>query len=274
MYKKTIALILATGLISCSAPEHVSVSGSTTVLPTVSKAADAYRVKTGQVIIVNAGGSGAGFNQLAEGQTDIGMMSRDITPSELDKFQNINFEVVAIGTDAVVPVVSSEIYDAGVTSLTLAQIASIYKGEIENWSSLGGPDQDILVIDKEASSGTRHIFMEYIFGDKFALAKGADLVLGANNEEQTALTQSDSAIGMLSHAWMNSDVIGVALNDGTIKIEPTLDNIRSGKFPITRDLNLIIRTDISPKAKAFVDYILSPEGQNFVAESGYVKNTQ
>ncbi len=271
-FKLLFGLCTALLLTACEKPDHVSVSGSTTVLPVISKAADSYSALHGQSIIVNAGGSGAGFNQLAEGQTDIGMMSRDITASELEKFPSLNFEVIAIGTDAVVPVVSSEIYDNGVTSLSFDDITKIYKGEIDNWQAFGGPDKEILVIDKEASSGTRHTFMEFVMGDKNAAAPGADLVLGANNEEQTALTQSDSAIGMLSHAWINEDVKGIAITRAGQPgaIEPTLANIQNGTFPITRALNIVIRTDSSPATRDFVDYILSPEGQKHVSSSGYV----
>jgi len=156
-------------------------------------------MQTGQNIVVNAGGSGSGFNQLAEGQTDIGMMSRDITNDELSRFEQYIFTPIAIGRDAVVPVVSSEVYDAGVTQLSFGQIKDIYMGRIDNWNAVGGPDKEIFVIDKESSSGTR----------------------------QTS-------------------------------------------YPISRDLNIIVRDDISPDAQAFVDYILSPKGQVFVRDSGYV----
>jgi len=228
-------------------------------------------METGNVIVVNAGGSGSGFNQLAEGQTDIGMMSRDITPDEKAQFPSIKFTPIAIGRDAVAPVISSEIYMAGVKSLTLAEIASIYRGDIDNWNRVGGPDKAIFVIDKESSSGTRQTFMKVVMGNSKASAPGADLVIGSNNEEQTAITQSDSAIGMLSHAWFNDDVKGIAIEkpDGTF-IEPTLNEIRSGSFPITRDLNIVVRDDISPDAQDFVDYLLSESGQSFVAASGYI----
>ena len=256
---------------ACSRPEIVSVSGSTTVLPAVSKAAEVYQMKSAQNIVVNAGGSGSGFNQLAEGQTDIGMMSRDITKDELARFSQHVFTPIAIGRDAVVPVVSSEIYEAGVTQLSFAQIADIYSGRIDNWSAFGGPDKAIFVIDKESSSGTRQTFFEIVIGDKKAEAAGADLVIGSNNEEQTAMTQSDAAIGMLSLAWLNEDVKGVSIvTDSGAVITPSLENVRNGSYPIARDLNIIVRGDISPKAQAFVDYLLSPSGQVFVQESGYV----
>ena len=270
LFKCTV-LSTMIALISCAAPEKISVSGSTTVLPPISNSAEAYAAQTGQSIIVNAGGSGAGFNQLAEGQTDIGMMSRDITAGELAQHAAYQFTPISIGVDAVAPVVSSEIYDAGVTALTLSQIASIYKGDVDNWSAFGGPDQPILVIDKEASSGTRHTFMKIIAGDSKAAAPGADLVLGANNEEQTAISQSDSAIGMLSFAWLNEDVRGIAILQDGQRIEPSLEAVANGTYPIVRDLVIVVRNDIKPAAQKFVDYVLGPEGQNFVEDAGYIK---
>ena len=268
----SIAMICAPFFaVGCSAPDRLSVSGSTTVLPAVSRAAERYSTDTGQRITVNAGGSGGGFNQLAEGQTNIGMMSRDITESEREQFSDYSFNSIAIGRDAVAPVVSSEVFDQGITDISLADIAKIYRGEILNWSELGGPDRDIFVIDKEASSGTRQTFMKVVMGSSKAEAPGADLVIGSNNEEQTALTQSDAAIGMLSIAWLNDDVKGlsVRLQDGRL-IAPTLKNVQNGSFPVVRDLNIVLRSDASDKTRSFADYLLSPEGQVFVEKSGYI----
>lgn len=260
-------------LSACSKPDTVSVSGSSTVLPVVTKAADVYKAQTGRGIIVNSGGSGAGFSQLAQGLTEIGMMSRDITPSERAQYPDIQIKAIAIARDAVAPVVSSEIYDAGITVLSPSQIADIYRGRINNWAELGGPDRDILVVDKEASRGTRHIFMQAIMGEKEPEAKGADLVLGSNNEEQTALSQSDSAIGMLSIAWLNDDIKGLTLDMGDTRIMPTLEAAKAGQWPISRNLNVIVRSDITPAGRSFVDFLLSPAGQDQAESAGYIKVT-
>lgn len=275
MYKPFSFVVLATCLSACTPPEAVNVSGSSTVLPAVSRAADLYTEQTQSLVVVNAGGSGSGFNQLAEGQTDIGMMSRDITASEFEKFSTIEFTQIPIGRDAVVPSISSEIYEAGVKALTLAQIADIYSGRVDNWSEFGGPDRPIFAIDKEASRGTRQIFMGIVLGNPKAEAPGADLVTGSNNEELTALTQSDSAIGMLSYAWLNDDVRGLSIiTPDNKRIEPNLDNIRNGSFPFVRDLNVVTRSDISPEAQRFVDYLLGPQGQKAVEDSGYIRVTE
>lgn len=265
-------IILSSILISCSKTPSINVSGSTTVLPVISKAAENFKHDNENVkIIVNAGGSGVGINQLGEGKIEIGMASRDITEEEINSFPKVKFNTITIGKDAVVPVVSSEIYHAGLTALSAEQLALIYLGKIENWKDVGGPDKEILCVDKEKARGTRHVFMDYIFGDKKADAPGADLVLGSNNEEQTAIIQSDAAIGMLSNAWLNKDVKGLSIitKDSSI-IAPTLENIVNGSYPISRDLIIITNGEPKGELKTFVDYILSEEGQKHVTSSGYV----
>ncbi|MFQ5738532.1 MAG: phosphate ABC transporter substrate-binding protein [Acidobacteriota bacterium] len=271
--KAVISSLMCMGLfLACSTREIIQVAGSTTVLPVVSRAADQFMLEhSGVRITVNAGGSGVGINQLGEGTLDIGMSSRDITEAEIRRYPGVDFKTHSIGRDAVAPVVSSEVYEAGVRALGLEQIAAVYRGEIGNWKELGGPDRDILVVDKEPSRGTRHVFMKAVMGDKEAPAPGADLVLGSNNEEQTAIAQSDAAIGMLSLAWLNSDVKGLAiiLADGST-VKPTLANILNGRFPITRALYVITNGEPRGQVKAFVDFLMSNKGQQIVRESGYV----
>jgi len=271
-----LSVILCVSIISCAKKETIIIGGSTTVLPIISNAAEYFKGKNPNLnIIVNAGGSGVGVTQLGEGKIQIGMISRDLTDSEMKRHPDVNYIIHKIGKDAVVPVVSSEIYESGIKSLTIEQIGKIYKGEIDNWNVLGGPHRNILVIDKERSRGTRHIFMKFVLGHKDADAPGADLVLGSNNEEQTAISQSDAAIGMLSHAWLNDDVKGLSIimPDKSV-IDPILDNILNGTYPIARDLLLITNGEPVDKTRKFIDFVLSSEGQRIVEEAGYVSIIQ
>lgn len=268
---KIIILLLIVA--SCTQKETINVSGSTTVLPVVSIGAEQYAELHADLnVIVNAGGSGVGINQLGERKNDIAMASRAITKSEINKFPTVDFNTIVIGRDAVVAVVSSEVYDSGVTSLSLKEIGQIYLGEITNWKELGGADKEILCIDKEKARGTRHVFMEIVLHAKEPETPGTDLVLGSNNETQTALAQSDAAIGMLSNAWINEDVVGLSIEIGHGNvIEPTLKNIINGKYPITRDLTILTNGTPKGKIKAFVDYLLGEEGQKIVIDKGYVQ---
>lgn len=257
---------------SCSKKESITVSGSSTVLPVVALAAEKFTNNSGIKVVINGGGSGVGINQLGEGKIDMGMSSRDITGDEVNSYPDVNFITNSIAKDAVIPVVSTQIYEEGVQALSLDQIGQIYKGEITNWNEIGGPDREILVVDKEASRGTRHVFMEAVFGNKNAKAPGADIVLGSNNEEQTAIAQSNAAIGMLSLPWLNDKVRGLSIaieNGKTIK--PVRENVVNGTFPVVRDLILVTNGEPAGKTKEFIDYILSEEGQSIVEEAGYVR---
>lgn len=260
-------------LAGCGSKETIQVSGSSTVLPIVSRAGEEFTARHGEVrILVNAGGSGVGINQVGEGTIDVGMVSRDLTADEIRRYPGVQFRGHVIAKDAVIAVVSSEIYEAGVKGLTIDQLARIYRGEIRNWREVGGPDREILVVDKELSRGTRHAFMKVVMGDPGARAPGADLVLGSNNEEQTAVAQSSAAVGMLSYAWLNNEVRGLAIIDQDgLTIRPDLQTIREGRFPITRELILVTNGEPQGWTRQFIEFILGPEGQKIVEEAGYVR---
>jgi phosphate transport system substrate-binding protein len=251
---------------------RITVVGSTTVLPIATRAAEQFvEKKNGEVsITVNGGGSGVGIQSAGSGRADIGMASREMTAREKNRFQNPRLQALAVGRDSVACVVSSEVYAAGVRALSKKQIGDIYLGKIKNWQEVGGPDRDIVVIDKERHRGTRHVFMKYVFGNENARTPGARLVTGSNNEEQTKIAQSDAAIGMLSFAWVNDDVVAIGIREGGEVIDPTLENVRSNRFPISRNLDLVTAGTPKGQVKEFVDFILSPEGQKIVAESGYI----
>ena len=251
---------------------RITVVGSTTVLPVATRAAEQFVAKKkGSVsITVNGGGSGVGIQSAGTGRADIGMASRKITEREKKRFKNPGLRTLAVGRDAVACAVSSEIYSAGVRTLSRDQIRDIYLGKIKNWKEVGGPDREIVVIDKERHRGTRHVFMKYLFGDENARTPGARLVTGSNNEEQSKIAASDSAIGMLSLAWLNDDVVGIGIREGEEVIEPTQESVRGNRFPISRDLNLIISGEPQGEIKEFVDFLMGPEGQKIVADSGYI----
>jgi len=271
-----ISVVLIITAVSCSKPDSIRVGGSTTVLPIITQAAEQFQqLNPGQQIVVNSGGSGVAINQVGAGQLHIGMISRDLTDGELERHPDVQFRTHIIGRDAVLPVVSSEIYDAGITSLSFDEIRKIFTGEIGNWSQLGGPDRKILVIDKERARGTRHVFMEAVMGNPEAAVPAAGLVLGANNELQLAITQSNAAFSMLSFAWQNEHVkgLGIKSDNGTL-IEPSEENIREGIYPIIRDIMLLTNGNPEDKTSAVIDFILSEQGQQIVEESGYVRILQ
>jgi phosphate transport system substrate-binding protein len=249
---------------------RIQIVGSTTVLPVASRSAQQFMESSSSRILVNAGGSGVGIHSVAGGRADIGMASRGISQEESERFEKSHLKIHPVGLDAVACVVSSEIYQAGVQQLTARQIAGIYLGEILNWKEVGGPNRKIVVVDKERHRGTRHVFMQYVFGNALQRTPGTLLVTGSNNEEQAKIAQSDSAIGMLSFNWINDDVKAVSLLDHGKEILPTWEAVRQGSYPIVRKLNLITAGKPKGEIKAFIDFVKGPEGQKIVKESGYI----
>ncbi len=249
---------------------RIQIVGSTTVLPVASRAAQKFMESSSSRILVNAGGSGVGIHSVAGGRADIGMASRAISQDEKKRFEKSHLKIYPVGLDAVACVVSSEIYQAGVRQLTPQQIAGIYLGKIRNWKEVGGPDRQIVVVDKERHRGTRHMFMQYIFGNASQRTPGTLLVTGSNNEEQAKIAQSDAAIGMLSFAWINDDVKAVSLLDQGKEILPTWETVQRGNYPIVRKLNFITAGEPKSEIKAFIGFVKGPEGQKIVEESGYI----
>ncbi len=256
--------------ISAQASERISAVGSTTVLPVMSQAAEAYhKTHPDLTITVSGGGSGVGIASIIQGTAQLGMASRESSPEEQAKLDG-HVDNIVIASDAVAVVVSKAVYESGIHQLSIAQIASIYHGKIKNWKELGGLDKRILVIDKEASRGTRHVFAKAVLGSSHARAEGASIVSGSNNEEQMIVSRSDNAIGMLSNAWLNDKVRGVDVVVNGKAIAPTIEHVRDGSYPIARGLHVLLPHSASTATKDFVQFLLSEQGQAIVKHVGYL----
>lgn len=252
------------------AGETLHAVGSSTVLPVVSVAAEIYHEQHPDVTItVSGGGSGVGIASMIQGTAQIGMASRDPEQQEQAQLKG-RADIFTIARDAVAVVVSKAVYVGGVHQLSLQQIADIYRGKVKNWKDVGGPNARILVIDKEASRGTRHVFAKAVLGSSHARAPGASIISGSNNEEQAVVARSNNAIGMLSNSWLNDAVRGVAVGEGDGAVLPTIDHVRDGSYPISRELHILLPKDASLAARGFLSFLLSDAGQKIVRKAGYL----
>jgi len=262
-----IALIV--GLVGTSlvmAKETVRVSGSTTVLPLAEAGAEAFNAEQSDYqVLITGGGTGVGIKNAAEGNSEIGMASREVTADEKSMFGD-KFKENMVGYDGIVIAVSKQIFDAGVTSLSKDQVKKVYSGEVNNWKDLGGPDELILVVAREQGSGTRDTFNEDIMGNKSAETPGVNTVAGSNAEIRTALTGSDKAIGYLGLSYTEDGVVGVITLDG---VKPTARAIKEGNYEYELSCKLYFYTlgDDLPGSPAFIPIatglialILNPKG--------------
>jgi len=248
----------------------VVVSGSSTVMPMAELAAEEFNMmQDNYTVNVKSGGSGVGIVDVAEGISDIAMSSREIKLEERQRYETptIRFIEQPVGFDAICLVVSADVYDHGVTTLTRDEVKRIYAGEITNWEELGGPNTEIFVIGRRAGSGTKDSFNEIIMGSREAETPAVSYDAGESSEVKFSTQRSDNAIGYMGYRFVMKGDTKVVSLDG---VQPTIENIKNGTYPLARKLYFITLGEPSPGAKAFIDYILSPEGQQIAVENGFI----
>lgn len=249
------------------ATETVRISGSTTVLPLVEGGAESFNAAQSEYsVTVTGGGTGVGMKNIAEGNSELAMASREVTADEKSNFGD-NFQENLIGYDGIVIAVSKEVYDAGVTSLTKDQVKKIYSGEINNWEDLGGDDELILVVAREQGSGTRDTFNEDIMDNKAAETPGVNTVVGSNAEAKTALTGSNKAIAYIGYSYAIDGSVGIITLDG---VTPTPETIKDGSYELARELYLYAFGNPSAGAQAYIDFMTGEEGQSIAEEYGFI----
>jgi len=248
----------------------VMVSGSSTVMPLAELAAEEFNLMQDKYTVnVKSGGSGVGIIDAAEGRSDIAMSSREIKLEERQRYETpiVRFVELLVGFDAICLVVSPVIYDFGVTSLTKDEVRQIFAGTVANWKELGGPNMEIFAIGRRPGSGTRDTFNEIIMGSKESETPGVSYDSGESSEVKFSTQRSDNAIGYMGYSFvMRGDTKVVSL-DG---VAPTVENIKSGAYPLARKLYFVTLGEPSAGAKAYIDYILSPAGQQIALENGFI----
>lgn len=253
------------------------VSGSTTVNPVAADAATLLRERTGQEITVDTqGGSAGGLSQMCSGEIQIAMSSKPVADSDRQKFPNCGYDAVQIGEDAVGIIVRRDVYDAGVRNLTAQQARDLFEGRTQNWRELGGPDLPVFVYDKEPGRGTREQLDKFLYGSGGTAPPPPDTnnfsIVGGNEETRTKMLSTPGAVGPLSTSFVEGypELTAVAI-DG---VEATTDTIATGSYPMARPLYLVTDGPAQGRAKAFVDFVLSAEGQQLVTKHGYLTLAQ
>lgn len=255
--------LLMSGCTEEDGTKKVSIVGSSTVLPIAQQCAEKFNDDHDDIqVTVKGGGSGAGIDALGQGTADVGMASRPIKQSEIDEYPDTDFTDNVVAKDGVAVIVSKQVYNGGVTGLTTQQVIDIYEKTITNWKDIGGPDETIFVVEREEGSGTRDTFMDALGLED----TDADSAKDGNSKVKTSVKTSNNAIGYVGLGYVGDDTPAVKL-DGVMPSEST---IASGDYSITRSLHMY--TDGEPKGavKEYLDYVLSDEGQQIVADEGFI----
>ena len=250
---------------SSSLSGSITGSGSSALLPLAKDAADKFKELHPEVsITLNGGGSGTGLKQVADGSVDIG--NSDVAAdTKLDKAVADGLVDHKVCVVTMAPVVNKDIA-ATVKSLTKQQLTDIFTAKITNWKEVGGADEPIIVIGREAGSGTRGAFEELV-----------DLVDGckyANELDSTGaviakVASTPGAIGYASLDALDDSVKALSLEG----VEATAENIKAGNYFLSRPFVMATKGEISEQndlVQAWFDFVLGDEGQQVASEVGLI----
>ena len=237
----------------------VSTDGSTSMEKVINSLGESFMAMNKDVkFTYNPTGSGSGIQAVSEGRCDIGLSSRALKDDE--KASGLVETVVAL--DGIAIVVNPE---NPVSDLDIDAIAKIYTGEITNWKDVGGNDAEIVLIGREAGSGTRDGF-ESITETKDACQYRQELT--STGDVITTVSQNPNAIGYASLSAAGDSVKALTVGG----VEATEATVKDGSYVVQRPFVLVTKegTKLSPAAQAFFDYALSADAASIIAAAGAV----
>ena len=257
----TTALALTLTLTGCgnSSEKTVSTDGSTSMEKVIGALGEAFMEKnSGTTFTYNPTGSGTGITAVSEGRCDIGLSSRDLKDAEKES----GLTATVLAYDGIAIIVNPE---NPVSDLDVETIADIYTGEITNWKEVGGNDAKIVLIGREANSGTRDGF-ESITKTEDACKFRQELT--STGDVITAVAQNPAAIGYASLASVKDTVKAISVEGVT----PSEETIKDGSYLIQRPFVLVTKTgtELSKSAQAFYDFALSEEARSIIESAGVV----
>ena len=241
----------------------VNTNGSTSMEDVMGSLIESFKTVEPDVTVSYSGtGSGTGITGVLDGTCDLGLSSRALKDEE--KEQGAVENIIALDGVAVIVNPSNAAAD-----LTVEQIAQIFKGEVTNWSQLGGADGEIAVIGREAGSGTRGAFEE-IVGVEDACAYRNELT--STGDVIANVASNPNAIGYASLSAVDDTVKAVAVNGVT----PSEATVQDGSYEIQRPFVMVTKegTELSPAAQAFLDYAMSADVADIIANAGAVPPVQ
>ncbi|MFN0156977.1 MAG: phosphate ABC transporter substrate-binding protein [Bacteroidota bacterium] len=266
-----ILLIIAVFMACASPPEKetITIKGSDTMVILGQRWAEKYMQKNPNAIIqVTGGGSGTGISALINGTTDICNSSRPIKQSERDKLKE-KYGSSGVEIKCALDGLAVYVHESNpVKELTMQQVKDIFTGKTTNWKDLGGPKANIILYSRENNSGTYVYFKdEVLLGEDFARnaqhMPGTAALVNAVAKDKLSIGYGGSAYGK------GIKELPIKKDEKSPAYSPTMENIKSGRYPISRYLYMYTRTRPTGAVKGFIDWALGNEGQKIVNEVGY-----
>jgi phosphate transport system substrate-binding protein len=280
-----LALVLVYLLAGCSrkvadpnAPYgFIQVKGSDTIVNAAQLVSEKFMQKNPLIMVaITGGGSGVGIASLISRTCDVATASREMSPKEIiqARARGVEPKEIIVSYDGVAVIVNC---NNPVNRLSIQDLHRIYTGRATNWKEFGGRDEKITALSREVSSGTHIYFKEHVvqLGDKNCTAEFASevLLLSSSQAIVEEVAVNEGAVGYLGMGYMSDRTKAVAIAANDEYYLPDIANVQSGRYPLSRPLYFI--TDNNPRliTRKFIEYVLSPEGQEQFRETGFVPLT-
>ncbi len=269
--KKLLTLLTVVSITTgvALAAKAITLKGSDTMVILNQRWAEIYmREHPGTTIQVTGGGSGVGISALINGTTAICASSRSMKDSEKKKLRerwNTLGTEIPVARDGVTLYVHAS---NPVNQLSFDQLKRIYTGECKNWQELGGKNALIVLYGRENSSGTYSFFKDNVllgadFAPQTQTMPGTAAVVNAVSQDQNGIGYGGAAYAQ------GVKLVKIRKNANDTAYEPTGDNVKSGRYPLSRYLFYYLKQNPTGETKYFIDWVLSSEGQKIVSEVGY-----
>ena len=258
----------------------IQIKGSDTMVNLGQAWAEEFMARRPEVsIAITGGGSGTGISAMISGTCDIAQASRDITAEEKTQAlgNGIPVEETMVAYDGIAVVLHPS---NPVNHLTLPQLSDIFTGKITNWKEVGGSDLPILVLSRERNSGTHVFFLEHVL--RGGNSKGPEefahqaLMMPSSQAIIQEVVSNEAAISYVGLGYVGDGikVLSVSGDEASEPVAPSLETVQSGAYPISRPLLFLTRGMPEGDIKAFVEFVLSADGQEIVELMDFVPLTK
>lgn len=259
-----------------AAQGSIQIKGSDTMVNLVQAWSEEFmKVHPEAFVAVTGGGSGTGIAALINGTCDVAASSREIKPKEIEQAsqKGVTPHEYKVALDGLAVVVNK---NNPVSKLTIDQLAGVFSGKIKNWKEVGGSDENIVILSREVNSGTHVYFKEHVLRKNDPTSKEEfsqdALLLPSSQAIADEVLHNPAAIGYYGMGYIGKDhkAVLIAKNSSSEYVYPTIDDVVSGRYPISRPLYLYTPGEPAGQVKALMDFILSKEGQSIVSTMDFV----
>ncbi len=226
-------------------------------------------------VAVTGGGSGTGIAALFSNTCDIAELSRELKTEELALAEKKGFKPreITVALDGLAVVVHP---DNPLSGLTLNQLAAIFSGAVKNWKEVGGSDLPIVLLSREVNSGTHVYFKEHVLRgnnkDSQVEFAATALMLPSSQAIADEVAQNPGAIGYFGMGYISNrdKALAIALDADSAYVQPTIENVVSKAYPISRPLLMVTRGEPQGLVDRFLEFVLSEAGQKIVSTIDFV----